>query len=199
MPRRKPANKQKENDRMVDIIYDKALALFLKEGYDNTPMSRIAAVLGISKAGLYYYCSSKENLLYRIHKSQLDRQLIPLMEEAEKIADPKERLRFFLRKYAIELATYPGPRVLMHEVHRLDKRHYREINAIYKRAFELVRGAVKELQKKGEARKLKDSFVAFMAIGMSCWTTYWFDYTRPSMAGKLADTLVEVFFRGIEK
>jgi AcrR family transcriptional regulator len=40
-------------------IYRKALDLFIKKGFDATPMSAIARVLGMSKANLYYYCPDK--------------------------------------------------------------------------------------------------------------------------------------------
>lgn len=44
-------------DRKFEI-YQKALDLFIKKGYDATPMSMIAKVLGMSKANLYYYFGS---------------------------------------------------------------------------------------------------------------------------------------------
>ncbi|MDY7034817.1 MAG: TetR/AcrR family transcriptional regulator [Thermodesulfobacteriota bacterium] len=191
--------KQKEKEDRTLEIYDKALKLFLKEGYDNTPMSRIAEVLGMSKAGLYYYCTSKENLLFLIHKDYLERNFIPLIDEAEKIDDPKERLCSYLRNYAKLFTNNPAPRVLVHEVHRLDKKHQDYIKAIWKRTFRLIRKAINELQKKGDARMFRDSFVSFMAIGMCCWTYYWYDYGRPSTGDELADTLVKLFFKGIEK
>jgi len=43
-------------------IYDKALELFIAYGYDNTPLTRIARELRLTKAGLYHYVSSKEEL-----------------------------------------------------------------------------------------------------------------------------------------
>jgi hypothetical protein len=62
-----------------------------------------------------------------------------------------------------------------------------------------VRESVRELQKKGEARKFRDTFVTFIAIGLFAWARYWFDYSRASTANELADTIVKVFFRGVEK
>jgi AcrR family transcriptional regulator len=75
-------------------IYDKALDLFVKHGYDATSMSMIAETLGMSKANLYYYCSSKENLLYQIHLDFLNNHFLPILDEAEKLADPASRVAF---------------------------------------------------------------------------------------------------------
>ena len=97
------------------------------------------------------------------------------------------------------MAKSPAPRVLIHEVNRLNTKHRNQIKAIWRRAFELVRQAIKALQKRDEARNFRDSFAAFMAIGMCSWTYYWYDYGRPSTGDELADTLVKLFFKGIEK
>ena len=35
-------------------VYEKALELFIKEGYDHTLLSRIAKELNLTKAGLYH-------------------------------------------------------------------------------------------------------------------------------------------------
>jgi AcrR family transcriptional regulator len=44
----------------------KASEMFLKHGYDNTPMSQLAKELGLSKAGLYHHYPSKEALLFDV-------------------------------------------------------------------------------------------------------------------------------------
>ena len=45
-----------------DEISKKAWELFLKRGYDKTPISDIAKTIGSSKGGLYHYFSNKEIL-----------------------------------------------------------------------------------------------------------------------------------------
>jgi len=80
-------------------IYEKALELFIAEGYEQTPLSRIAKALGITKAGLYYYFSSKEELLFFIHDRNIKRDLFPIIEAAEKIADPEERISYLIEHY----------------------------------------------------------------------------------------------------
>src|SRR3972149_705501 len=94
------SNKNQNSDRKSEI-YNKALDLFVKNGYDATSMSMIAEALGMSKANLYYYCSSKENLLYQIHLEFLHKRFIPILEEAEKVSDPANRVAFFLRKFPL--------------------------------------------------------------------------------------------------
>jgi AcrR family transcriptional regulator len=178
-------------------IYQKALDLFLKKGYDATPMSMIAKVLGMSKANLYYYFSSKEDLLYQIHLDDLKRRFIPIIEEAERLRDPEDRIVLFLRKFTLMCTSSPASRVLVHEVRSLSEAHYYEITSIWRRAYKVVSGAIKELQDSGRARKLRESFLTFLGTGMVFWIVYWFDYSRQANAEELAESLVQIFLKGL--
>jgi AcrR family transcriptional regulator len=174
-------------------IYSKALDLFLKHGYDATSMSMIAETLGMSKANLYYYCSSKENLLYQIHLDFLNSHFIPILDEAEKLADPASRVAFFLRRFALLNTSSRANRTLVHEVPRLDKNHQNEILHIWRRAYEIVRDSIRELQRSGRARRFRESFLAFMWVGMAFWVVYWFDYGRQTNAEELSEAIAQTF------
>ncbi len=185
--------KKNQNLERTSEIYSKALDLFLKNGYDATSMSMIAEALGMSKANLYYYCSSKENLLYQIHLDFLHKRFIPILEEAEKVPDPASRVSFFLRKFTLLNTSSRANRVLVHEVHRLDRNHLNEIVLIWRRAYEMVSDSMKELQRLGKAPKFRGSFLSFMWLGMVFWVVYWFDYGRQTNAEELADAIVQTF------
>jgi AcrR family transcriptional regulator len=185
--------KKSQNLERTSEIYSKALDLFLKNGYDATSMSMIAEALGMSKANLYYYCSSKENLLYQIHLDFLHKRFIPILEEAEKAPDPASRVSFFLRKFTLLNTSSRANRVLVHEVHRLDRNHLNEIVLIWRRAYEMVSDSMKELQRLGKAPKFRASFQSFMWLGMVFWVVYWFDYGRQTNAEELADAIVQTF------
>ena len=186
------SNKDQNLGRKLEI-YNKALGLFLKNGYDATSMSMVAQALSMSKANLYYYCSSKENLLYQIHLDFLQKHFIPILEEAEKLTDPESRIALFLRKFTLLNTSNRANRILVHEVHRLDKNHQDEIMLIWRKAYEMVRGSMRELQRSGRARKHRESFLTFMWMGMVFWVVYWFDYGRQTNAEELSEAVVQTF------
>ena len=186
-------SKKNQNSERKSEIYGKALDLFVKNGYDATSMSMIAETLGMSKANLYYYCSSKENLLYQIHLDFLRTKFIPILEEAEGLPDPASRVALFLRKFALLNASSRANRILVHEVHRLDKNHQNEIMLIWRRTYEIVRGAMRELQRSGRVRRFRESFLAFMWLGMAFWVVYWFDYGRQTNAEELSEAIAQTF------
>src|SRR4030067_3349736 len=182
--------KKNQTSERISEIYSKALDFFVKKGFDATSMSMIAESLGMSKANLYYYCSSKENLLYQIHLHSLEKHFIPILDEAEHLSDPKDRIAHFLRQFTFFNTLSPANRVLVHEFQRLTKHHQNEIGLIWRKAYEIVRDSMKELQKSGRARKLRESFLTFMWVGMVFWVVYWFDYGRQTKAKELAEAIV---------
>jgi AcrR family transcriptional regulator len=177
-------------------IYQKALDLFVEKGYDATSMSMIAKALKMSKPNLYYYCPSKEELLYQIHLDDLQKRFIPILDEAEKIRDPEARIAHFLRRLTLMCAASPAAQVLVHELRSLSKTHQRQISAVWRRAYEIFRGAIKELQQSGRGRKGRESFLTFLGTGMALWIVYWFNYSEQNHSEELADLVTQVFLKG---
>ena len=61
----------------LEQICKTALEMFVVDGYNKTPLSKIASAVGLTKAGLYHYFKSKEELLFLIHEQDLKNTFIP--------------------------------------------------------------------------------------------------------------------------
>ena len=109
----------------------------------------IAKASGMSHGNLFHYCPSKENLLYQIHLGDLQKGFIPILDEAEQLPDPKDRIVCFLRNFTLMCTSSPASRMLVHEIRSLNKNHQNEILSIWRRGYDLVRGAIEELQMAG--------------------------------------------------
>ena len=192
----KKFGKKQNLDRMSEI-YRKALDLFITRGYNGTSMSMIAKALGMSKANLYHYCSSKEDLFYKIHLDHLEKHLIPIIGEAENLPDPRERITFVLKQLTLLNTTDKASRVLIPDIINLNRSHHSEIISIWRRAYDVVCNSIKELQQSGKATKFRESFQALLGFGMVNWTAYWFDYGRQVNAEELAETVVQTFLNGV--
>jgi len=186
----------KNFDRRSDI-YCKALDLFIQKGYNGASISMIAKAIGMSKANLYHYCSSKEDLFYKVHLDYLEKHFIPILEEAERLPDPRDRIAFALRKLTLLNATDKVTRVLIPDIINLNRNHHSEIVSIWRRAYDIVYNSIKELQQSGRAAKFRESFQTLLAFGMVNWTSFWFDYSRQVNAEELAETLVQTFLNGL--
>lgn len=178
-------------------IYERAMELFVERGYDNTPMSLVSKSLGLSKAGIYHYFESKEHLLFRIHEYFMHKNLIPILEEAEKISNPIQRITYFIKQNTKGLASDASGRLLIREASRLSPENYRTIEQIWRRVLDLLRKSIEELNSQGKAKKINPTFAAFAALGMMGWVVYWFDHSRNGSSDEVAESFVEIFFKGM--
>jgi AcrR family transcriptional regulator len=195
-PARKEVVMNQKADRHSEI-YGEALDLFMRKGYNGTSMSMIAKALGMSKPNLYHYCAGKEDLFYKIHLDYLKKHLIPFIAEAEQLPDPKDRIAHVLRRLTLLNTTDKACRVLIPDIINLNRSHHQAIVSIWKRAYELVRNSITELQESGRIPETRESFLAFLAFSMANGTVYWFDYSRQANAEELAETVVQIFLGGL--
>jgi AcrR family transcriptional regulator len=193
-----PKKKKAQQIGRVDEVVEVALRLFLDRGYDNTPMSLLARRLGLTKAGIYHHFASKEDLLFVVHKTAMERGLKPVFEAAAKESDPEQRLRVFLYEHARRLARNPTAMLLIREARRLSPKHMQEIKKTWRRGFDIVREAIAELRRQGRCRAdVEPTFATFAGIGMASWIAYWFDPARPESADAVAKTIADIFIAGL--
>jgi len=178
-------------------MYCKVLDLFIQKGYNGTSISTIAKALGMSKSNLYHYCSSKEDLFYKVHLDYLNKHFIPIIEEAEQISEPRDRIALVLKRLTLLNTTDKACKVLIPDIATLNRSHHTEIISIWRRALDVVSNSIFELQQSGSATKYRKSFLALLAFGMVNWIVYWFDYGRQVNADELAETLVQTFLNGL--
>ena len=65
----RPVSKDYEEKRC--LILNRAAELFAAEGFDRASVSKIASACGISKANIYHYYSSKDDILFDILNNYL--------------------------------------------------------------------------------------------------------------------------------
>jgi AcrR family transcriptional regulator len=81
-----------------------AAQIIRERGFEATSLSEIAAALGISKSGLYYYTTSKHSLLYEIMMFGLDQIEAEVVAPVRGIADPEQRLSEVVNRH-VRIAT----------------------------------------------------------------------------------------------
>jgi AcrR family transcriptional regulator len=172
---------QKSVDRAQEI-YLTAAQLFVEKGVESTSLADIAAALNITKAGLYYYFESKQELLFRIVTLGLDSVKNEVLDPAREIKDAEERLKFIILNHA-RLAAEGNHAVIIisHEINSLS---FTQREAILKRRrdyFEFVRHTLVELQKDEKLGEIDITTATFTLFGMILWLPRWF---RPN--GKLS-------------
>src|SRR6266567_7315783 len=78
-------------DRRLAEILAHATDVFYERGYEGASMRDLSRATGMSLAGLYHYCSSKEELLYLIQKHAFRTIIDQLTGRLEGVSGGEER------------------------------------------------------------------------------------------------------------
>lgn len=165
---------KKSLDRAREI-YLTAAQLFFEKGFESTSISDIAEALKLTKASLYYYVESKQDLLYRIVLLGLDSVKDAVLDPARSIDDAEERLKFILFNHA-RLAADGNHAVIIisHEMTALNLDQRSLVQNRRREYFDFVRNTLVELQQQGKLRKLNITTATFTLFGMILWLPRWY-------------------------
>ncbi len=89
----------REKERLRADILDAARELFVKEGYENVSMRRIAEKIEYSPTTIYLYFRDKAELLQSICEETFGALTRQFEEISKAVSDPVERLRMIGRAY----------------------------------------------------------------------------------------------------
>jgi len=187
---------RREQDRAAEI-YQEAARIFHEKGYEATSVSDIADAVRMTKAGLYYYIESKEDLLFRIINHGLDWLEREVIEPGREIGDPEERLRWLIQHHGQGLCQ--GSRViprLTEEVSSLSPKHQKHIIGRKRRYLEFVRETLEELKSEGKLRPIDTTVAAFALFGMLLWLPRWYQPDGRLNARQTVENLLNLFLSG---
>lgn len=177
--------------RRLEEIVATAVTVFHDKGYTEGTLEDVAANLGLQKASLYHYVSSKAELLHRVFDHAISSALKRL-DNLTRVDDPRERLAGLIREQVQIISEEPGLFVVFFDNRpRLDQSYEAQIRAKeqdYLRIFaEAVEAAVA-----AKGLPAVDGRVAAQALlGMTTWIYKWFNPARDD-AGMVADTFVRL-------
>src|SRR3712207_8483116 len=107
-------------DQKLEFILRTAARIFAEKGYHSTTMRDISRATGASLSGLYYYCKSKEELLFLIQDNCFGRVLERLEERLGETGDAVARLRLVVGNHlSFFAANMAEMKVLSHEADSL--------------------------------------------------------------------------------
>ncbi len=180
-------------------IVEGACRIFFKKGYHPTTIRMIAKACGMSMGQLYHYISSKDDVLYLVHKHMQKIWREHLKNSAiEKIEDPSQKLTEALR-HTLEFMIENKQlfQFIYTESKYLDKKHLRVVlDMDYKNVIGFWRGLLKGVN---QQRSIKDdldflaSLIAYLPVflALRSWTL------RDKPMSKSVDSLLQFILRGL--
>ncbi|MGH7466372.1 MAG: TetR/AcrR family transcriptional regulator [Longimicrobiales bacterium] len=182
------------DDKLAQILRASA-AIFAEKGYHEASIREISRATGVSLAGLYYYFSSKEELLFLIQDhcfTTLNENLDRLLEQEK---EPPRRFRLMVENHLrFFVNNMKEMKVLSHELHSLTGEFRETVNATKRRYTDTCRGILQAVAPVGSPI---DARVAVYALfGMMNWIYNWYRPERDVPVAKLADDISQLFLRG---
>jgi TetR/AcrR family transcriptional regulator, cholesterol catabolism regulator len=163
-----------ESDRTIDI-YTKAAEIFHEQGFDATSMSTIASAVDLTKAGLYYYIESKEDLLFAIMNYAMERLETTVIEPSRATADSQQRLESIITSHGRLLTEgNKAITILTDEIEGLKPKHRKQILDRKRVYFDFVRGTLDSLKAEGKLRPVNTTVATFSLFGTLLWLPRWF-------------------------
>src|SRR5258705_14005869 len=135
------------HDQKLELILRTSARIFAEKSYHSTSMRDISRATGVSLAGLYHYCKSKEELLFLIQDHCFGRVLERLEQRTRGTDDPFEKLRIFIDNHlSFFAANMAEMKVLSHEAESLAGDLHRHVSRKKEKYAKLARKILREIQ-----------------------------------------------------
>jgi AcrR family transcriptional regulator len=183
--------------RKREAVLLAAVRMFNERGFHATSLDDVAARLGITKPVIYHYFGNKDQVLLACVRRGVD-QLIAAGDAARGMAGSGlDRLRAFLRGYALVIMDDFGRCVVRTGDELLSPESRAEFRAIKREVDETLRALIAEAVADGSA-EVEDARIAGFAIaGALNWPARWQRadgaMTAEQVANGLADVLIRSF------
>ncbi|HEX3145270.1 MAG TPA: TetR/AcrR family transcriptional regulator [Pyrinomonadaceae bacterium] len=185
-------------DQKLEHILRTSARIFAEKSYHSTSMRDIARATGVSLAGLYHYCKSKEELLFLIQDHCFAVVRERLEERIKDVDDPIEKLHIFIDNHlSFFAANMAEMKVLSHEAESLESELHRHVSTKKEHYAKLARKILREIQGQSAAEPGFDATAATYALfGMMNWIYNWYDPRGKLSVKQLVDNITRLFLNG---
>ena len=180
-------------------VWAAAARLYRTRGFAGTSMAELAREVGLGKASLYHYVTTKEQLLFDVMRHAQEPSTMALEALAADDAPAVDRLRAALAFNVRYLADHLDPTSLvLHSRRDLTPEHRAEVDALAGRYVGALRTILRDGREAGELRTTPELGVALNGLlGAVNWPYRWY---RPRGAGdavRVADGIADVLVGGL--
>jgi AcrR family transcriptional regulator len=191
-------NDLSRHDQKLEHILRTSARIFAEKSYHSTSMRDIARSTGVSLAGLYHYCKSKEELLFLIQDHCFGRVLERLEQRIAGVDDPLTKLHIFIENHlSFFAANMAEMKVLSHEAESLEGDMHAHVSTKKENYARLARKILREIKGQSGGGPAIDLTIATYALfGMMNWIYNWYDPRGKLSVNQLTDNITRLFLNG---
>ena len=185
-------------DEKLQLILKTSAKIFAEKGFHHTSVRDIARATKMSLSGLYYYFTTKEELLFLIQ----ERCFVTLLQRWEQAVDPQSDVRARIRAFAENhlsffLHNMPEMKVMAHEDESLTGDFQDKILVLKRRYVKIIIDLVGELQGQGRVKAVDLRVATFALFGMMNWIYTWYQPKRDLPFPQLIEQMLRIYFFGL--
>lgn len=180
-------------------IIDTAASLFHHKGYASTTLDDVAGELGISKAALYHYVGSKDELLSIIYTQAFENVFKDTYEMSGMDLPPDEKLRLIIRNHInnIIIKDLSMFSVFFSEESQLPEKDFKKIREEKKKYTRIVEEIIAEGISQGMFKKTDSNLQAYAILGMCNWIYKWYTPEKTNYTpDQIADHFISLLQNG---
>jgi len=190
---------ERENKKVA--ILKSAAKLFRKRSFAGTTVKDIAEDAGIQQGSLYYYISSKEDVLFEIINTILDKAISEFKHVLLLKLEPPQKLILSIKTHIGFVSEHQDEMAIAIETtEALSPERFKIVDNkrdLYVSIFEDI---IKEGIEKGYFRKIRDpKIITFALLGMCNWVVKWFSPHGTLKPSEIADIFSDLFLYGLLK
>jgi TetR/AcrR family transcriptional regulator len=171
--------------------------VFNSRGYFGTTLDDIARVLGVTKAALYYYIKTKEELLYECHKTGLEIALQGVKEAISRSPAPDVQLRVAISYFVQNVTDRLKGAVVLLEQGSLSRGHLKEILLRRDEYEQKIRRIINAGINSGVFVECDPKLIGFAILGATNWVNKWYDPSGPRTAQEIGHAFATYLVRGL--
>jgi AcrR family transcriptional regulator len=193
------ASRERRRDREVkrEAVIHAAAREFNRRGYHNTSLDDIAARLEVTKPTVYYYVTSKEQLLFECFVAGVEQIRTAFREVRDLEVPARERLNAVLRHYGTAVASEFGWCMVRAEDQDLSPAMSRHIKTLKSEIDHGIRRLIKEGMQDGSIGPCDPKMTAFALAGALNWIAHWYREDRSLTGAEIAAAFVTIFEGGL--
>ncbi len=195
----KPARERaRERENKREAVLVAAARVFRERGVHNATLDDIASFLNVTKPTIYYYLSSKEQIIFECFRLGIGRIAAALAELGKTRDSGREKLAALVRRYVEVMASDFGWCMVRVEDHDVSPAVARRINSMKSEIDQGIRRLIREGAADGSIRECDPKMAAFALAGALNGIGHWYRAGEPLSPGEIATRFLELFEKGLQ-
>ncbi len=185
--------------RRKQQILDTAAQVFARIGY-TASIDHIAEEMGVTKGHIYYYFSSKQEILFQIFRQAMDYFLEETTAVNIQSLPADQRLREIFQKHIVAICENRAIMTVFMDLRRdLLPDHWREIAASRNEYEYLLQGLIREGINKGFFISANEKVLSYTLLGAINWVYVWFQEKGDLDKEEVASIMADYLLRGLRR